>query len=108
MSPTPSLPQKQHTTNPDRGHVKECSCTGPGDQLNHIESLEKPRGGTDKKQNTTLLCKPKRCKLETDKTPIMRTSQTRNSKKHNQTNLKQISGNSTSTKVPGFGTTIIQ
>jgi hypothetical protein len=78
MLPTPLLPQKQHTTNPDRGHVKECSCTDPGDKLNHIESLEKPGGGTDKKQNTTLMCKPKYRNLETGKTPIMPTSQTRN------------------------------
>ena len=48
--------------------MKECSCTGPGDQLNHIESLEKVMGGTDKKPNTTLLCWAECCKLETKKT----------------------------------------
>lgn len=50
--------------------MKECSCTGPGDQLNHIESLEKPRGGTDKKQNTTLLYRAKCRKLDKDKNAL--------------------------------------
>lgn len=80
MPPTPLLPQKQHTTNHDRGHVKECSGTGPGDQLNHIESLEKQRGGNDQKQNTTLLYRAKCRKLEAHKNALDANPKTRNTK----------------------------
>ena len=115
MPPAPSQSQKQHTTNPDRGHVKECSCTGPAGHLNHIESLEKPRGGTEKSEIQPYFSTPKFPNFLHTKTPLMQTSktrnsklETRNSKKLNNTNLKQLGGNSKRTQFPRLGTTILQ